>query len=278
MLSCIKKIFTCFFSEKSLFFSFLAYFVMFCLFIQGISYLSDILFFGIYSLLFVILTLFFFSGWFMVLNNSLLEDGGDTGFVKTFLEGIKNYIIPLFLTLLLFIFLFFSFNIIELLIADKFIGKIDFLFESFNSVVEPLKYSIDDVISNLSQVQTEIFFKREILFIVCAFLFHSLTLFLVPALYDFNNTKKSSFFALKKSFMVFIKKPFVTMVLTLLTNIITLFLMFLVQFLAENLFYYIFYMILTTALAVFTLVLIFCYYERTFENCCHNGADCIRQE
>ena len=273
MLSCIKKSFLALITNFKVPLLLLAYLICFILFASKILAVSDILVFGILLFVFFILTVLFFAGWFNSLKTVLKENENDV-FYESFMLGIVKYSLSLLGSLFLFILIFGIFNFLLAYAADSFIGKIDFLKNFF----EEGKYTIEVLLSALSSEQVEILFKRELLFIICAFLMHSMTLFWLPSIYYDSEFGRNPFKIFLNSLVSFFKKPFITMCLTLFSNILVLSFMVSSQLLPDNSLFVLFCVLSFAYGITFFLMLIFSYYEKNFSNNCDNGTDCIGEK
>ncbi len=217
----------------------------------------------------------FFAGWFgmikVAVENSYQEKTKEEelkdifALKGEFLNYIGSHIIPTLLGFIsYFILMVVFFNVVSIL-ADKFVGNIDFLYNDTKNILNS-KEALVQYFSTLPKDKIALIFSWQLVLLLSVFVFNLLTLFWFPALFLNTLGSKNPFRAFLNSICAVFKKPlgvvgfnlllgvfyFVISQLSILGNLHPI-----LSFL---------YMVLWVYFFVFMNVLIFNYYGKNFGN------------
>ena len=267
---------------------FVMYMIVFSLILQKTvpssnAFMTNIIFFGLFAF-----SAAFFAGWFEMTKQAILNDGKDfaneaerikssVALRKNFLEGITKNILPLAGGILIYYIIFFIIIYLDIIVAEKFFGKIDFLANDLKIITQ----SNEAMVAYFKALPSEKLLKLfswEMLFLITSGIYSILTLFWISALYFNKRETKNPFMAYAYSFEALFKKPFGV----ILFNILIALMLFIYTQLAPltvlNPVLSFLYMVGGIYFFVFLTVLIFNYYARNFGNISDNGGNCLRED
>ncbi len=267
---------------------FVLYMIIFTLILQKTvlssnMIIANIIFFGLF-----LFSAAFFAGWFEMVKQAILNN--NKGFAdeverikssialrKNFFEGITKYILPLAGGIFLYYVIFLVIIYLDIIVAEKFFGKIDFLANDLKIITQ----SNEAMVAYFKALPNEKLLKLfswEVLFLVTSGIYSVLTLFWVSALYFNKKETKNPLMAYAYSFEALFKKPFAV----IFFNIIIALMLFIYTQLAPltvlNPILSFLYMVAGIYFFVFLTVLIFNYYARNFGNISDNGGDCLGED
>ncbi len=245
--------------------------------------ITNIIFFGLF-----LFSAAFFAGWFEMVKQAILNNNQEfvneverikasIGLRKTFLEGITKNILPLAGGILIYYVVFFVIIYLDIIVAEKFFGKIDFLANDLKIITQ----SNEAMVAYFKALPNEKLLKLfswEMLFLITSGIYSVLTLFWISALYFNKKETKNPIMAYAYSFEALFKKPFAV----ILFNILIALMLFVYTQLAPltvlNPILSFLYMVVGIYFFVFLTVLIFNYYARNFGNISDNRSDCIGED
>lgn len=245
--------------------------------------MTNIIFFGLF-----LFSAAFFAGWFEMVKQAILNN--DKNFAneverikssialrKDFFEGITKNILPLAGGIFLYYAVFLVIVYLDVIVAEKFFGKIDFLANDLKIITQ----SNEAMVAYFKALPNEKLlrlFSWEMLFLITSGIYSLLTLFWVSALYFNKKETKNPFMAYAYSFEALFKKPFSV----ILFNILIALMLFVYTQLAPltvlNPVLSFIYMVVGIYFFVFLTVLIFNYYARNFGNLSDNRGNCLGED
>ncbi|MBE7706322.1 MAG: hypothetical protein E7Z91_03650 [Cyanobacteria bacterium SIG30] len=194
----------------------------------------------------------------------------------SFFEAIPEYMLPLLSIFAIYYFAFLAWVMTTIKLAEKFIGKIDFLLENLKTIQVSTASALE-YIQNLPTEQLKILYEWQTFLILSIAIFGIFTLFLPPALYFEKNNKKNPLRAFLNSFKVFFKKPVEIIIFNVVIGILFFIMMLLQALCSANLVLYFFYFLISTWLTTYFVVLLFNYYDKRFAYNSNNRADSFRE-
>lgn len=267
---------------------FVLYMIIFSLILQKTVPSSNVV---MTNITFVGLFLFsaaFFAGWLEMVKQSILND--DKNFTnevdrikssvalrKDFFEGITKNILPLAGGIFLYYAVFLLIVYLDVIVAEKFFGKIDFLANDLKIITQ----SNEAMVAYFKALPNEKLlrlFSWEMLFLITSGIYSVLTLFWVSALYFNKKETKNPFMAYAYSFEALFKKPFGVILFNILIAIMLFVYTQLAPLTVLNPILSFLYMVGGIYFFVFLTVLIFNYYARNFGNISDNRSDCLGED
>ncbi len=223
-------------------------------------------------------TAVFIAGWINVLKESVdKEKIKEKNFSAIFFDGAGKNIVPVVVSLFLYLFLL---GIVLFLVgrfAQYFFGSLDFLFKDILNMT-PEQNSFMDYIKKLSVEQLYVIYGWQLSFMLAIAIFNFFFLFMAPALAQESkiNLFLKAFWAFKNSICFTFKNfipvfgiYFLICFISGILNIIRAITMANIVLAILFLFIYIYFV-------AYTIMLIFNYYEQ--KNYCNNGTDGIRED
>ena len=226
----------------------------------------------------------FFAGWYGMIKTSIInsykkrskeEELRDIFSLKSeFLGYVGSHILPVFLGFVLyFILVVLTFNLSTIL-AEKFVGNIDFLYNDTKGIINSSEALAKYVLS-LPKEKLMLLAGWELVLLVSVGLFNLFTMFWFSALYMNKTGSRNIFKALWGSILAVFKKPLSVIGFNLLIALLC----FIVSQLSivgrlHPVLSFI-YMVLWVYFFVFINVLIFNYYGKNFGNIGDTGADSV---
>lgn len=267
---------------------FVVYMIIFSLILQKTLPSSNVIMTNITFCGLFLFSAAFFAGWFEMVKQAIINNDkkfeneverikSSIALRKNFLEGITKYIFPVAGGILIYYVVFFIIIYLDIIVAEKFFGKIDFLANDLKIITQ----SNEAMVAYFKALPNEKLLKLfswEMLFLITSGIYSILTLFWISALYFNKKESKNPFMSYAYSFEALFKKPFGV----ILFNVIIASMLFLYTQIAPltvlNPILSFLYMVAGIYFFVFLTVLIFNYYARNFGNIGDNRGDCLRED
>ena len=268
LVDSIKKSFGCIIKNPSItviFVSFLIASNVLAWFILSsrILILAQILILCLFACIFV-----FFAGWFRVIKESVdIEKIKEKNFYSLFLEGVGEGVIPVTISIILYIFFVFITVLMAQFVAMKVFGSIDFFFDGMRQVQDASKLSYEtpkfaEYFNSLDVNQKYIIYGWN--FCIMAFLgvLNFLSLFYFPSLISSDkNIFLRPFISIWEGLKFLFKNFFSAIALTLFIYVINMILAFLNALFAQNFVISFVLLLIYIYFISYVVMLIFNYYE-----------------
>lgn len=267
---------------------FVIYFIILSLVLKKLAVLqaSALIMIALFAV--ILLNACFFAGWFQMVKFSIKNskkhyESEEEKFLdiinlrKDFFEAIPSYILSVISIIVLYYLLFTLWIYLNIHIAEKFIGKIDFLLADMKNLTQTNELALE-YLKSLPNEKLNILYGWQMLFTVSIGLFSALTIFWPAALYYGRN--KNPFLAFWNSITAVFRKPLGVIGLNIFIAFLIMILMPLGGIASLNPITSFIYLVLSIYFFVFLVVLIFNYYAENLipSNHRHNRSHSIGEE
>lgn len=281
----VKKSISIIIDNPVLTLSFVIYLIFLTFVMPKLFVWQNVIVFALIVLLILLFTSAFFAGWLQMvktaIENSKKDERNEEERVKEFIQmkndffsAVPVYILPILGGIVLYFIMFFLLVAFNIKFANHFIGRLDFIVDTINSIPQDSQ-ALHAFVSSLPQDKIMILWSWQFLFLFTIGIFNFLIMFWASALYYPEKCTTSPLSALKNSLFAIFKHPVKSLALyTFILILGMLFKIISISF-ATNVVLYFIFMVLAIYFWVFVFVLIFDYYESRFYNHGDNGCDLL---